>query len=92
MFSKYSVLAICVLLVGSFAACSTNSFLPVHQYGDPSSNGTALGQRTVSDPHAFAPGTQRSWMEVCQRKVVKNVNNTIWDEITYHEPCTLVAE
>ena len=29
-------------------------------------DGTFHNQRTVSDPHAFAPTAQRSWLEICQ--------------------------
>lgn len=73
-----------VLMISVLAACSTNSFLPVHDYA----NGTTLGQRTVSDPHAFSPGTQRSWLEVCQRKENKQVSGKFkWSETTYVEPC-----
>ena len=69
--------------------CSTNSFLPVHDF----TNGTTLGQRTVSDPHAFSPGTQRSWMEVCQRKDTKQKNGSFkWTETEYVQPCTFTAE
>jgi hypothetical protein len=83
--TQYCILMVLVLVV---AACSTNSFLPVHDYA----NGTTLGQRTVSDPHAFSPGTQRSWMEVCQRVTKEEKNGTFkWKETTYVQPCELSA-
>ena len=75
---------ICIMLVLVSFGCSTNSFLPVHEYGVLGKDGTTLGQRTVSDPHAFSPGTQRSWMEVCQRKVADTFFGT---DITYKQPC-----
>lgn len=93
MFSKFTLAACALLLLVSSVACSTNSFLPVREYGPVTQNGTALGQRTVSDPHAFSPGTQRSWMEVCQRTVKSQKNGAFkWTETTYGEPCTFTAE
>lgn len=34
----------------------------------PLSDGTYHNQRTLTDPHAFSPTVQRSWMEICQAK------------------------
>jgi hypothetical protein len=34
----------------------------------PLADGTFKNQRTVSDPHAFAPTQARSWLETCQPK------------------------
>ena len=53
MFKGLSVLFSFMMLL--IVGCSTNSFVPVHNLTET----TTLGQRTVSDPHAFAPGTQR---------------------------------
>jgi len=87
MFKGLSVLFSFMMLF--IVGCSTNSFLPVHDF----TNGTTLGQRTVSDPHAFSPGTQRSWMEVCQRKDTKQKNGSFkWTETEYVQPCTFTAE
>ena len=80
MFKGLSVLFSFMMLL--IVGCSTNSFVPVHNLTET----TTLGQRTVSDPHAFAPGTQRSWLEVCQRKVSADNKKTV----TYVEPCTSV--
>ena len=80
MFKGLSVLFSFMMLL--IVGCSTNSFVPVHNLTET----TTLGQRTVSDPHAFAPGTQRSWLEVCQRQVSADKKKTV----TYVEPCTSV--
>lgn len=80
LFQQWTQFCIAVLLVAVLAACSTNSFVPVHDLG----NGTTLGQRTVSDPHAFAPGSQRSWMEVCQKK---ETQGKAGKSVNYVEPC-----
>lgn len=80
MFKGLSVLFSFMMLL--IVGCSTNSFVPVHNLTET----TTLGQRTVSDPHAFAPGTQRSWLEVCQRQVSADKSKTV----TYVEPCTSV--
>jgi hypothetical protein len=88
-FSFIAAMVMATFIVG----CTTNSFLPVHEYGDAKKNGRTLGQRTVSDPHAFAPGTQRSWMEVCERKVTAQKSGTFtWTETEYIQPCTFTAE
>lgn len=85
MFHKSVFSTICIMLMLVSFGCSTNSFLPVHEYGVLSKNGTTLGQRTVSDPHAFSPGTQRSWLEVCQRKVTEG---TVYGtNVDYVQPC-----
>lgn len=85
MFSKTVFSTICIMLMLVSLGCSTNSFLPVHEYGVLSQSGTTLGQRTVSDPHAFSPGTQRSWLEVCQRKVTEG---TVYGtNVDYVQPC-----
>lgn len=38
---------------------------------DYATGGKALIQTTVSDPHAFAPTTQRSWLELCEKATPK---------------------
>jgi hypothetical protein len=48
-----------VLVVG----CSSVSNVSYKQ-----ADGTFKNQRVISDPHAFAPTAQRSWLEVCQAK------------------------
>ena len=56
-----------VLLLFITVGCSGVSVV-----GYPLENGKHMVQRTVSDPHAFSPTTQRSWMEVCEKKVTND--------------------
>lgn len=54
------VSVLCLLMVG----CSGMSTV-----GYKIEGGRYTVQRTVSDPHAFSPTTQRSWMEICNEKI-----------------------
>lgn len=60
--SIVSVLVLCMIV--SVIGCTGVSVV-----GYPLDDGQYLVQRTISDPHAFAPTTQRSWLEVCTRRV-----------------------
>lgn len=77
-----SFVAVLVMTV-FLAACSTNSFLPINTVGNQ-----MMGQRTVSDLHAFAPTTQRSWVELC---TVKKEVGVLWDTTTFVSPCEPVT-
>lgn len=54
------ILAVLGMLMVACAGVSNVSY--------PLADGRFQNQRTVSDPHAFAPTQARSWLEVCQAK------------------------
>jgi hypothetical protein len=58
--------------------------------GYPIENGKHRVQRTVSDPHAWAPTTQRSWMETCDATPIsaKPKENGFEQEYNYHHCVT----
>lgn len=57
---------LCALSILTLTACSSVS--TVHY---PMADGNFKVMRSVSDPHAFAPTSQRSWLETCAPKVEK---------------------
>lgn len=59
---RMSILALLVA-IGIMTGCSG-----VSNVSYPMSDGTYRNQRTVSDPHAFAPTHSRSWLETCKAK------------------------
>lgn len=61
---KFVSVMLCVIVL---TACSGVSRVPLALHGGEV-DGKVMVQTTVSDPHAFAPTTQRSWMEVCDYK------------------------
>lgn len=60
-------LALLALYVVAMVGCSGVSRVP---YGIEK-DGTVLVQTTVSDAHAFAPTSQRSWLERCEYRTEK---------------------
>jgi hypothetical protein len=54
------ILTVIALVLTACAGVSNVSY--------PLADGTFRNQRSVSDPHAFAPTQARSWLETCQAK------------------------
>lgn len=78
----YAVIGI-VVVAFLTAGCSGVSVV-----GYPLDNGKHMVQRTVSDPHAFAPTTQRSWLEVCDRRVeTRETPSGQVEEVEHYDNC-----
>lgn len=84
-----SVLVAVCLLVG--VACAGVSRVPVVPASQHDNKVAIRGlvQTTVSDPHAFAPTTQRSWLEVCDYRVDRGEDENVVQFPDYiYENCT----